>query len=87
MPIANVTTCARYSLIILSTVPMFLTTKLMPRSDNEFAEKSGQPDGSVGSRSHIEAVERFNDSVDDINNFFSDSVAADSTLGKLISTR
>lgn len=66
---------------------MFLTTKLMPRSDNELAEKSDQPNSSVGSRSHIEAVERFNDSVDDINNFFNDSVAANSTLGKLMSDR
>lgn len=66
---------------------MFLTTKLMPRSDNDFAEKSGQPDGSVGSRRHIEAVEHFNDSVDDINSFFNDCVAADSTLGKLVSNR
>lgn len=62
---------------------MFLTTKLLPRSDGELADNTDQSEGIAGSRSHIEAVERFNESVDDIANFFNDAVASDATLGKL----
>lgn len=62
---------------------MFLTTKLLPRSDSELAKNVDHPDGIAGGRSHIEAVERFNESVDDIASFFNDAVAADATLGKL----
>lgn len=62
---------------------MFLTTKLLPRSDGELAKSTDQPEGIAGSRGHIEAVERFNESVDDITSFFNDAVAADATLGKL----
>ncbi|CAM9805230.1 unnamed protein product [Ectocarpus sp. 12 AP-2014] len=61
---------------------MFLSTKLMPRSDS--AKRDEGSEGSVGSRSHIEAVEQFNDSVDDISNFFNDSVGADDVLSKLV---
>ncbi|CAN0184778.1 unnamed protein product [Ectocarpus sp. 6 AP-2014] len=64
-------------------IPMFLSTKLMPRSDS--AKRDERSEGSVGSRSHIEAVEQFNDSVDDISNFFNDSVGADDVLSKLVS--
>lgn len=62
---------------------MFLTTKLLPRSDGGLAKNTDQPDGIAGSRSQVEAVERFNESVDDIASFFNDAVAADATLGKL----
>lgn len=62
---------------------MFLATKLLPRSEGELAKNMEQPEGIAGSRSHIEAVERFNESVDDIASFFNDAVAADATLGKL----
>lgn len=57
----------------------------MPRSDSDFATKNEEPEGVVTSRSHIETVEHFNESVDDITNFFSDYVAADDVLGKLVS--
>eukprot|EP00752_Nemacystus_decipiens_P010117 g9018.t1 len=64
-------------------IPMFLTTKLLPRSDSELATNKGQPEEIAGSGSQVEAVERFNESVDDIASLFNDSVAADATLGKL----
>lgn len=57
----------------------------MPRSDSDFAKKSEEPEEMVGTRSHIETVERFNESVDDMTNFFNDSVTADGVLGKLVS--
>lgn len=62
---------------------MFLTTKLLPRSDGDFTKSTDEPEGIAGSRSHIEAVERFNESVDDLASFFNEAVAADATLGKL----
>lgn len=66
-----------------SAVPMFLTTKLLPRSDGDLAKNTDLSEEIAGSRSHIEAVERFNESVDDIASFFNDAVASDATLGKL----
>lgn len=64
---------------------MFLSTKLLPRGDTELAEKDEESDGGIGSRSRMEAVERFNESVDDISNFFNDSVADDALFGNLVS--
>ncbi|CAN0084549.1 unnamed protein product [Hapterophycus canaliculatus] len=64
---------------------MFLSTKLLPRSDTELADKEEESDRSIESRNRVEVVERFNESVDDISNFFNESVADDAILGKLVS--
>ncbi|CAN0019122.1 unnamed protein product, partial [Scytosiphon promiscuus] len=65
-------------------IPMFLSTKLMPRSETEPAEKDEGSEGDIGSRSRVEAVERFNESVDDISSFFNDAVTDDLLFGKLV---
>lgn len=64
---------------------MFLSTKLMPRSDDEIIEKREETeDAHGGSRSHVEAVERFNESVDDISSSY--QAAADDVIAKLMSS-
>lgn len=65
-------------------VPMFLSTKLMPRSDDEIIEKREEPEDVHGSRSRVEAVERFNESVDDISSSY--QAAADDVIAKLMSS-
>lgn len=64
---------------------MFLSTKLLPRNDDEFfdkSDKSDEPENVDGSKSHVEAVERFNDSVNDISTSYLE--AADDVLSKLM---
>lgn len=61
---------------------MFLSTKLLPRNDGELLDKSDGPDNMDESKSHVEAVERFNDSVNDISTSYLE--AADDVLSKLM---
>lgn len=65
-------------------VPMFLSTKLMPRGDDDIIEKREDTENADGSRSHVEAVERFNESVDDISASY--QAAADDAIAKLVSS-
>lgn len=68
-----------------SAVPMFLSTKLMPRGDSDFAKNNDEPEDVAETRNHMETVEHFNESVDDMTSFFNDSIAADDVLQKLVS--
>lgn len=63
-------------------VPMFLSTKLMPRGDKE-ANKDDEAEAMDSSGSHVEAVEAFNDSVDDISTRY--QAAGDEVLRQLLS--
>eukprot|EP00904_Undaria_pinnatifida_P003444 jgi/Undpi1/130/HiC_scaffold_1.g00130.m1 len=65
-------------------IPMFLSTKLMPRGDDDIIEKREDTENADGSRSHVEAVERFNESVDDISASY--QAAADDAIAKLVSS-
>lgn len=63
---------------------MFLSTKLLPRSDGEVVGRVDEEEGKDGSRNHVEAVERFNDSVDELCTWYQG--AAEDVLGKLMSS-
>lgn len=56
----------------------------MPRNDDEIIEKREETEDAHGSRSHVEAVERFNESVDDISASY--QAAADDVIAKLVSS-
>lgn len=61
---------------------MFLSTKLIPRSDGEILQDKGESEDADGRKSHVEAVERFNDSVDDISTTY--QASAEDVLSKLL---
>lgn len=67
-----------------AAVPMFLSTKLLPRSDKELFNKREESEVMGGSRGDVETVESFNDSVDNISASY--QAAAEDVLGKLLSS-
>lgn len=56
----------------------------MPRSEDESLEKCEETEEAHGRRSRVEAVERFNESVDDISASY--QAAADGVMAKLITS-
>lgn len=70
--------------VLHPAVPMFLSTKLMPRTETDSVDYRGESELADGRRGQVEAVEHFNDCIDDISSSY--QAAADDVLGKLLSS-